>query len=38
MMIFLYILRGKTQISPEHGDIAVFENSRGNRISLHSEQ
>lgn len=26
----------KTQISPEHGYMAVFEDSEGNRIALHS--
>ena len=26
----------KTQISPEHGDMAVFEDSEGNRVALHS--
>ena len=31
------ILRGKTQISPEIGYMAVFEDSEGNRIALHSQ-
>ena len=26
----------KTQISPEHGYMAVFEDSEGNRVALHS--
>jgi len=32
------ILQGKTQISPEHGYMAVFEDSEGNRVALHSRQ
>jgi len=32
------ILRGKTQISPEHGYMAVFEDSEGNRVALRSRQ
>jgi uncharacterized protein len=32
------ILRDKTQISPEHGYMAVFEDSEGNRVALHSRQ
>jgi hypothetical protein len=28
----------KTQISPEHGYMAVFEDSEGNRIALHSRR
>ncbi len=31
------ILRGKTQITPEIGYMAVFEDSEGNRIALHSQ-
>ena len=31
------ILRGKTQISPDIGYMAVFEDSEGNRIALHSQ-
>ncbi len=30
------ILLTKTQISPEHGYMALFEDSEGNRIALHS--
>ncbi|MCZ6594269.1 MAG: VOC family protein [Bacteroidetes bacterium] len=32
------ILQGKTQISPEHGYMAVFEDTEGNRVALHSRQ
>ena len=32
------ILREKTQISPKHGYMAVFEDSEGNRVALHSQQ
>ena len=32
------ILQGKTQISPEYGYMAVFEDTEGNRIALHSQQ
>ena len=30
------ILRGKTQISAEHGYMALFIDSEGNRVALHS--
>tara|TARA_R110002049_G_scaffold64745_1_gene170478 strand:- start:223 stop:597 length:375 start_codon:yes stop_codon:yes gene_type:complete len=30
------ILKEKTQISPEHGYMAAFEDSEGNRVALHS--
>ena len=30
------VMHNKTQISPEHGFMAVFEDSEGNRIALHS--
>lgn len=32
------VLREKTQISPEHGYMATFEDTEGNRIALHSRQ
>jgi len=32
------IQREKTQISPEHGYMAVFVDTEGNRIALHSQQ
>ena len=32
------ILRPKTQISPEYGYMAVFIDSEGNRMALHSDQ
>ena len=32
------ILRPKTQISPEHGYMAVFEDTEGNRVALHSSK
>ena len=32
------ILREKTQISPEHGYMAVFLDTEGNRIALHSNK
>ncbi len=31
------ILHPKTQISEEHGYMAVFEDSEGNRVALHSQ-
>lgn len=31
------ILTPRTQISPEHGYMAVFKDSEGNRVALHSE-
>lgn len=31
------VLRPKTQISPEHGYMAVFIDTEGNRLALHSE-
>lgn len=31
------ILSGKTQITPEIGYMAIFEDSEGNRIALHSQ-
>ena len=31
------ILQPKTQISPEHGYMGVFEDSEGNRVALHSQ-
>ena len=31
------ILQRKTQISPEHGHMATFEDTEGNRIALYSE-
>ncbi len=31
------ILKEKTQISPEYGCMALFEDSEGNRIALHSD-
>ncbi len=30
------ILLGKTQISPEHGHMALFQDTEGNRIALHA--
>ncbi|WP_420379233.1 VOC family protein [Gilvibacter sp.] len=30
------VLREKTQISPEHGFMGVFEDTEGNRVALHS--
>lgn len=32
------IMKGKTQISPEHGYMALFEDTEGNRIALHSRK
>lgn len=32
------VLMEKTQISPEHGYMGLFEDSEGNRIALHSNQ
>lgn len=32
------VLRTKTQISPEHGFMAVFLDTEGNRLALHSNQ
>ncbi|MEM7087193.1 MAG: VOC family protein [Bacteroidota bacterium] len=32
------ILQPKTQISPEHGYMGVFEDSEGNRVALHSSK
>jgi len=32
------ILQDRTQISPEHGFMAVFEDTEGNRVALHSKQ
>ncbi len=32
------ILRTKTQISPEHGFMAMFLDTEGNRLALHSNQ
>jgi predicted enzyme related to lactoylglutathione lyase len=32
------ILQPKTQISPEYGYMAMFEDTEGNRIALHSEK
>lgn len=32
------VLRGKNQISPEYGYMALFEDTEGNRIALHSMQ
>lgn len=32
------VIRGKTQISPEHGFMALFIDSEGNRLALHSSQ
>ncbi len=32
------VLQGKTQISPEHGFMGLFEDSEGNRIALHSDK
>lgn len=32
------IIRPKTQISPEHGFMAMFIDSEGNRMALHSDQ
>ena len=32
------IIIRKTQISPEYGHMAVFEDCEGNRIALHSDQ
>lgn len=32
------ILQGKTQISEEHGYMAIFYDSEGNRIALHSSK
>ncbi|SFD26016.1 hypothetical protein SAMN04487987_107208 [Algibacter pectinivorans] len=30
------ILQAKTEISPEQGNMAIFEDSEGNRVALHS--
>lgn len=32
------VLRAKTQISPEHGYMAMFVDTEGNRLALHSNQ
>jgi uncharacterized protein len=32
------ILQYRTQISPEHGFMAVFEDTEGNRVALYSQQ
>ncbi len=32
------VVRAKTQISPEHGYMAVFIDPEGNRLALHSDQ
>jgi predicted enzyme related to lactoylglutathione lyase len=32
------ILQPKTQISPEYGFMATFEDTEGNRIALHSQK
>lgn len=32
------VLQPKTQISPEHGFMALFIDSEGNRVALHSRQ
>ena len=32
------IRQGRTEISPEHGNMAVIIDSEGNRIALHSKQ
>ncbi len=32
------ILQGKTQISENHGYMAVFLDSEGNRVALHSQK
>jgi hypothetical protein len=32
------VLQKKTQISPEHGYMAVFNDTEGNRVALHSKQ
>ena len=32
------IIQNKTQISDEYGFMAIFEDSEGNRVALHSEQ
>jgi len=32
------IMQPKTQISPEHGYMAVFEDCEGNRVALHSNK
>lgn len=32
------IMQPKTQISPEHGYMGVFEDSEGNRVALHSSK
>ena len=32
------VLTPKTQISPEYGYMAVFEDTEGNRVALHSKQ
>ena len=32
------ILQKKTQISPEHGYMATFEDTEGNRVALHSQK
>lgn len=32
------VLQGKTQISPEHGYMALFTDCEGNRIALHSRE
>ncbi|MGC1206073.1 MAG: VOC family protein, partial [Flavobacteriaceae bacterium] len=31
------VLQPKTEISPEHGFMGVFEDTEGNRIALHSQ-
>ncbi len=32
------VLHPKTQISPEHGYMGIFEDSEGNRVGLHSRK
>lgn len=32
------VLRGKSMISPEHGHMAVFLDTEGNRLALHSDK
>ncbi|MEP2937313.1 MAG: VOC family protein [Gilvibacter sp.] len=32
------LLKEKTQISPEHGYMGVFEDTEGNRVAVHSRQ
>ena len=32
------VLRGKTQITPEYGYMALFLDSEGNRVALHSNK